>query len=335
MLLTLCAFAIIQQKTGTLKPLILQSDESSAWKLITGKTGVVFSAPTELGEPKSTGPDLTHTTAETYTPAAWMGTTISVSRTKFGKEDPEDSEATKLEDVIYNDIDVEENPVSSIHFRLQQGWPQLNLEGKKKDGTPYRYLVCRTKNENFMFSVTGKTLPAPDVLNKMFDSFQIPAETGTGSATKIGPEAGDAKLSGGLVELWSPVALKRSDDSFNENGASGEEYEGGYGYSTYRIVVIKCPENMVSLVTEEALDEFIKQSVEEECEGDKVPTYPIKLETIGGVHFRTAAIRDGTTDGKVAVSLKGNILIMCAAWVPHGLIDCEDVKHLFSSIRMK
>ena len=335
MLLTLCALALIQQKIAPLKPLVVQPEENSGWKLVSGKTGVSFSAPVELGEPKSTGPDLTHTTAETYSPSAWAGTTIKASRAVFGKEDAEDSEATKLEDVVYGEIDVEDNPVSSIRFSLQQGWPQLNLEGKMKDGNPYRYLVCRTKKENFIFSISGKTLPPAEVLNKLFESFHLPPELGTGPLIKCGPEPGAFKMSQGTVEGWAPLQLKRSDDSLNEGGAVGEEFDGDFGYSNYQMVVIKCPDNVVSLINQEAMDDIIKQMVDEECEDDKIPPYSIKVTDINGIRFRTALIRDGTTDGKVAVALKGNTLIMSAAWVPHGLIESEDVKHYFSSIKVK
>lgn len=335
MLLTLCALVLVQQKTAPLKPLVVQPEENSGWKLISGKTGVSFTAPVELGEPKSTGPDLTHTTAETYSPSAWTGTTIKASRAAFGKEDPEDSEATKLEDVVYGDIDVEDNPVSSIRFSIQQGWPQLNLEGKMKDGTPYRYLVCRTKKENFIFSVTGKNLPASEVLDKIFESFKLPTNIGSGSANKWGPESGTYKFNQDAVEGWAPMPLKRSDDSLNEGGAVGEEYDGEFGYCSYRMIVIKCPDNVIPMINQEALDDLIKQMVEEECEGDKIPSYGIKATDISGVAFRTAVIRDGTTDGKVAVALKGNTLVMSSAWVPHGMIESEDVKHYFSSIRVK
>jgi hypothetical protein len=335
MLLTFCVLAFIQQKSGSLKPLVVQPEENSAWMQIAGKTGVSFSSPVDLGEPKSTGPDLPHTTAETYSPSSWTGTTISASRAPFGKEDPEDSEATKLEDVVYGEIDVEENPVTSIRFSVQEGWPELNLEGKKKDGTAYRYLVCRTKKENFLFSVSGKTLPSQEVLDKMFLSFRLPTETGSGSSTRCGPEPGSFKLNQGAVEVWSPVQLKRSGESLNEGGATGEEFDGEFGYCNYRMVVIKCPDNVLSMINQDALDDVIKQMVDEECEGDKVPSYPIKVTEISGVSYRTAVIRDGTTDGKVAVALKGNTLVMSSAWVPHGMIESEDVKHYFSSIKVK
>ena len=334
MLSSICVLAILQTQSIVQKPLTPAQPGGPSWKSIVTKIGATISTPIDLGKPALQGASAKNPSAEAYSPKAWSGCSLKLSRRAFGKEDPDDSTAVKLEDVVYNELDLDGDRITKVSFGVLQGWPEVDVEAKKKDDTLLRYRVVRTKSLFYVVILGGSALPTSDVVNKLFGSFRLPKDVAAGKLTSWGPEPATAKLADGKLEVWTPIAFKDSDDypDFSDDGGTGEGHAGEFGYSNYRVGIVNLPAGMEDRLDEDAVDHLIHTKFDEDDDGTKVTFGEFKSSTVGPLSYRTVTYVDDTLEGRVDIVIKDSKLYMFAVTVPRGMLNSEVVKKFFASI---
>ena len=119
--------------------------QSSPWKSIDTKMGVQLSVTAASKIPAIKIAISKRPTVEDVAIAGWGGIPLHIERQAISKdEDASDTEATKIEDVIFKDANLDEARISKIGYLTISGWPAIDLEGVSDDGTMFRYRVCRT-----------------------------------------------------------------------------------------------------------------------------------------------------------------------------------------------
>jgi hypothetical protein len=284
-----------------------------------------------LGKPASSTTD-----SETYKPKGWQGCTLKLSKQGFGKEDPEDSAAVKLEDVVYHEIDLSEDRVTGIAFGLLQGYPEVDVEGTKKNGNRFRYRVCRTKALNYVMSLSGATLPADDVVKQLFESLKLSKEPPAGNWSKWLPSPAVGKFLAGSLEAWAPSPFKASDDfpDFGETDIKGEAHESAFGYCSYTVAVVNLPPGMEEKLDDDGLDKLIHEECDEDEDGNKATYSEFKTNTVDKIQFRSTTFANDTVEGRVDCCVMLNKLYMFSVSVPRGMLESESVKRFYSSIKI-
>ncbi len=308
------------------------------WKSVETKIGVLISAPVELGLPPIKPLGLKAPPSESYSLKAWTGNWIAIHKKVIAKtEDPEDSLATKLEDVAFKEFNLGEDRISAIRFLTVAGWPALDVEGKRGVDNFIRIRVCRAKTCDYELIVAGPTTPEKDALNKLFDSFRPPKAVGAGKLTAWGPTGQTFNIGKGHISIWSPVALKDSDDvpDFSRDDVTPIGYAGEFGYLNVSVAFVELPGSMEDLYDEDAIDKLITLKFGKNDDGDEVKFSEFKTYKLGKDDCRTVTFSDDTAEGRIDVIVKEKRLYVFAASVPAGQMDCEDIKRFFTSITIK
>jgi len=325
MLSLICAVSIIKtQTTSAAAPL-------PQLKTVTSKTGATIAVPVDLGKPVTSS-----TTSESFKPKAWNGCTLKLTKKPFVKEDAEDSAAVKLEDVVYGELDLSDDRISSVSFGLLQGFPDVDIEGKKKDGARFRYRVCRTKSSNYIVCLTGKTFPADDVVKQVFESFRLPKEPPSGNWSKWLQTPANAKFLGGNLEAWAPTPFAASDNypELADEDLKGEAHEAEFGYSSYTVSVVNLPSGMEDRVDDEWTDKIIHSEFDEDADGDKATYGEFKSFMSDKLGYRSTTYVNDTIEGRVDVCVFQNKFYMFSVVVPRGMLESDSVKHFFTSIKI-
>jgi hypothetical protein len=315
-----------------------QAAIAPAWKSIETKIGTLLYVPAELGIPTNKTKSGKRPTSEAYTPKIWPGTSIQLSAKPFSKDETaDDSDAMKLEDSIYRDVNLDGTRITRIGFRTSAGSPSIDMEGKKDDETYFRYRACRTKNRTFMLSISGKSIPDQAVLNKVLDSFKPPKDAGPGPLGKWGPVPQTVLLADGHLSVWSPFVLAASDDvpDFGEDNVHPRAFESEFGYSSFAVYYVDLPPSLIEQYDEEGIDRFITSHYENNDDGEPVRLGKFEGYTLSDVHFRSVTYADDTIDGRVDATVKDGKFYLFAASVPRGMLESTDVKRFFSSVIFK
>jgi len=336
MMLTICFLAILQTslKSPQSQPTTLQATD--AWKTVITKTGISLSLPIDLGKPVLQGTAATNPFSEEYSPKSWPGCSLKLSRQAFGKEDARDSVAVKLEDVVYNDLDLSEDRITAVAFGIRQGWPEATIEGLHKDGSAFRYLVCRTKALYFVMTLSGKELPASETVRQFSESVKLPKDVAGGNWTKLGFDEEKATFENGRVEVWSPIKFVDTDDypDFNDDEVTGEAHEGEFGYTTYKVAIVNLLPGMEDKLDDAGIDHLIHSMFDEDEEGDKVTYGEFRTFTIDKIEFRSVTYVNDSIEGRIDVAAITNKLYLFSAVVPRGMLDSTAAKRFFSSIKI-
>jgi len=277
---------------------------------------------------------------------------VAITRSDFSKdEDKDDTDAIKLEDVVYELVDNATNKVNMIHFSTKEGWPVVDMDvlpakGEKitLGGVEYpvspemgtvRYRVYRTKSKNFLIQIYGP-LSKEDRL-KVLDSFTLPKEVGRGKLTKWGPEAKKQYLNASRVEVWSPIEFKEDEGSDSDSSPDSKDFTAEFGYTQLEIVTIGLPKGSSEQMPEAALDSILKSYAEQESEGDDDKTVldEIKGYTLNLVNYRFATGKSGSQDVRFDVAVENDMLFIFSIYAPHGMLESDDIKHFVSSFSIR
>ncbi len=296
----------------------------------------MLSAPVIFGKPVSTGTAGKPVASESYAPSAWPGSSLKLIRFPIGKEDPNDSTAVRLEDLVYNIIDLEDDRVSKIAFGAQQGWPTLDVTGKNKDNVPFRYHVLRTNSQNYMLVLNGPTLPATEEQDQMMDSLKLPAEVGVGKWTNWAQGGESATFADGKLDVWAPYPFRKTDEypDFEDEDITGEGHEAEFGYSTYKVAVVNLLAGMEEKLDDPGIDALIHKKFDEDDEGDRVTYGEFRNYTVDKIEFRSVTFSDDTIEGRVDIAVILGKLYMFSVAVPRGMLTSEPVAKFFSSIKI-
>jgi len=313
-----------------------QKTASPHWKAVITKIGASLSVPIDLGAPSCEFGANKKPVSEAYKPAGWQGCSLRLSRRVFGKEDPDDSVAVRLEDVVFGEVDLDGGTISKVNFGLMNGWPSVDIEGKQKDNTLFRYRVCRTGSLNFVMSLAGPWLPADQTVKTLFDSFHLPKAVGAGKLPAFGPVAKAATLGDGKVDVLAPIELKDSDEipDFGDESATGQGYSGEFGYSSYNVGIVTLPADFGGTMDDDAIDNLFKTQYGEDDDGDKVTFGEFKTLTAGGLSFRSVTYVDDTLEARVDAVVQDGKLFIFSATVPRGMLESTEAKKFFGSIKI-
>jgi len=310
---------------------------SSPWKTIVTKVGVSLSLPTDSGLISSNLPATKRVAQDTVTPKKWVGCKLQVAKKPFAKdEDPTDSDATKLEDFAFEEIDLESSILASLRYTTWSGFPAIELQGKDEDGNPFRFKICRSSSCYYECQLTGG-MPEVAVLDHVFQSVTIPKDVTPGKSKSWGPVAQDNVLIKKHLSVWSPMPLTASDDLLDFTGDEVKQYGfgGEFGYSAYNVVVAEIPQELQDRYDEDTLDKLVvsKFSINDDGEHVKLGAFSNLLR--GGATFRAMTYSDGDIQSRVEIAYSNGKLYLFWAVVPKGLLEGNDVKHFFDNIAIK
>jgi len=318
------------------------SKDAKATKADTGKTAKV-----EAVKVASETPPAPETVgSETYW-SADRKCGVAITRSDFSKdEDKDDTDAIKLEDVVYDLIEPADDSVTMIHFTAREGWPSVDLDVTAKKGGKItlggvefdvrpdmgtvRYRVFRAKTKNYLIQIYGPL--SKEDRGKILDSFKLPKDAGEGKLTKWGPEAKKQYLNESRIEVWSPFEFKEDEDSDAEAGAMGKAFEAEFGYERLSIAAVPIPDEAADQLTEAVLDQVVKSaSTRDDDDEDKAEIGEIKGYTSNLVNYRYATGKSGSQDIRIDVAIENKTLFIFYIYVQHGLLESDDIKKFIAS----
>ena len=320
--------AVTKQKTPAPSP----------WKNVETKVGPTLSVPSTSGIISTPTLLAKRISTASYNLRGWPDCTLQVTRTLLDKdEDPTDSVATKLEDTLFGMAELSEAKLSRLSYMTVSGFPAVEIEGTKDDGSIFRYRACRTKKSTYTLALTGLKMPDAAAVNHVFGSFKLAKEVGLGSFTTFGPTAQDGFLIKSHLSLWSPVTLKDSDDvpDFTGDEIKPVGFSGEFGYVSYTAVYAELTPAILEQLDEEGIDKLIASKYGTNDDGDPVKFNPFTTVTVNKQSIRTVTYNDGDVQGRVDVTIQDGKLYLFAVTVPRGMLESNDVKHFYSSISIK
>ena len=308
------------------------------WRTVTTPVGFTISVPTGAGVVSSTLSPQKRPEQANLTIKGWSNCTVSVSRKSIGKdEDSNDSDATKLEDFAFEQIDIESATLSSISYGVASGYPALELQGKDEEGANFRLRVIRTSSIYYELLVSGSTRPEKSVLDHVYASLSAPKEVTPGKLKTWGPTPQDCVVVKKHLSVWCPVPLTNSDDLLDFNGEQVKQIGlgGDFGYSAYNIVYAEIPQELHDRYDEDTLDKLIVSKFSVNDDGEHVKLGSFSTVNHGNIAFRTTSYSDGDIQSRVEIGFGNGKLYLFWAVVPKGLLGSDDVKHFFESITIK
>ena len=309
---------------------------STVPKPFVSKIGLVLETPVELGKPTLIRPSLKKVTVEEYSPKEWPGCYVRFSKMPIGAESKDDSDAVKLEDVVYNELDLEKDTITQIHFGLTDGWPSVDVSARRKDGVQFRYHIVRSKVGYFTVLVKGQNLPEEPLIKKIITKLHLPRTVAKGRLKSWGPRPTEGVLPDTNVTVWTPMRLADSDDvpDLGDDGVSGVAFSGDYGYSSYTVSIVKLTSDLEERMDEEAIDRLVHLKYQEDDDGTAVIFGHVQSVKIGNLEFRSVSYLDDSLDGRVDAVVSEGKLYVFSVTVPHGMLESDDVKHFFQSIKI-
>ncbi len=310
----------------------------SPWKSIETKVGPSLSVPIGTGLISYPTVPQKRLSSVTLNLKGWPDCSLQVLRSEFEKdEDPADSVATKIEDKLFGLVELSEAKLSKLSYLTVSGFPAIEVEGKKDDGTVFRYRICRTNSCMFTLALSGTKMPDSASVNHVFESFKLAKDIAPGKMTSFGPTAEDAVLVKKHLTVWTPVALKETDDvpDFSGDEIKPVGFSGEFGYVSYTAVYAELTPAIVDQLDEEGIDKLIASKYGINDDGDTVKFNPFTTVTVNKLNFRSVTYDDGDIQGRVDVAVQDGKLYLFACTVPRGLLDSADVKRFYSSITIK
>jgi hypothetical protein len=268
-------------------------------------------------------------------------------------EDAKDSDAVRLENVVYNQVHLEKDKVTAIRYSVTQGWPTVDLDISAATGATLttggvtcvvaadtgiiHYRVCRAKTEDFEVVIYG-SIPKDD-RQKVLDSITLPKETGKGDLTEWGPVAQDQSLSDSHVDVWTPIKFREDKDTQEESGPDARRFKAEFSYIRLYIEVVPLPDEAADQIDDAALDEILKAVPRAEGTEDGQQKTKAKLDDIQSYtsdldRFRYLTYSEGTEDSRVDVAIKNNVMYLFFISVPHGMFESRDIKKFIASYRI-
>lgn len=272
---------------------------------------------------------------------------VALTRSEFSKdEDKDDSDAVKLEDVVYDLIEPADDSVTMIHFTAREGWPSVDLDvapnkgGKitlggvefdvRPDMGTVRYRVYRAKSKNYLIQIYGPW--SKEDRDKILESFKLPPDAGEGKLAKWGPEAKKQYLNASRIEVWSPIEFKEDEDNQSDIGPMAKSFEAEFGYERLSIAAVPIPDEAVDQMTEQVLDQVLKAvSTRDDDDDDKAEIGEIKGYTSNLVNYRYATGKSGSQDIRIDVAVENKMLFIFYIYVQHGLLESDDMKKFIAS----
>src|SRR5579862_6350292 len=232
-----------------------QAQVPAGWQTVRSKIGTSFAAPAdtrlkfEINDlPPGRKSDGTATPGGPPTCEGYWSDSNKCNLILWTSPIPKDENAddpvvVKLEDVVYDQVDLAKNKLSAIAYSVKNGWPTLDADVDPKAGEtittggvslnvtpetgPVHYCVSRTKSATYEVVIYGN-LDKED-RQRVLDSLSLPKDAGQGDLTEWGPEAKEQELADARVSVWSPIEFKEVKDP-EDDSPDSKSYAAEFGY---------------------------------------------------------------------------------------------------------
>jgi len=265
-------------------------------------------------------------------------------------ENPRDSEATRLDYFVLNEVDLATSKFSLIRHSTHTGWPAVDFEiapakGAKavlggstfevgSDFGAVRYRAIRTKSKYFVIEIWGQITSLER--QHIVDSLQLPKEAGIGAQLKWGPEAKTQTVANSLVEVWSPIEFKFDSSARGpDNTTELKSYKAEFGCEKLVIGVLDLPPGGEDQIDDSFLQQIIESTAGEAEQHLKVTLGEVKNYKKGSLTFHFTIGRTASADVRIDVAISGSHLFIFTIAVPHGMLESEDIKRFVGSFSIK